>query len=119
MDDIEALCRRVLVINDGRILSDGTLADLRARVTRERWLTVDLANDAPVPAFSDPDVQLIRREGRRLYLAFDPQRVSVPDLIARIARNYPVHDLFVENPPIETIIARIYAQRPQTLVAQR
>jgi ABC-2 type transport system ATP-binding protein len=119
MDDIEALCRRVLVISDGRILSDGTLADLRARVTRERWLTVDLANDAPVPAFVDPDVQLIRREGRRLYLAFDPQRVSVPDLIARIARNYPVHDLFVENPPIETIIARIYAQKPKTVVAQQ
>jgi viologen exporter family transport system ATP-binding protein len=36
MDDIEALCRRVLVIGEGRILSDGTLADLRAGVTRER-----------------------------------------------------------------------------------
>src|SRR5499427_3748298 len=39
MDDIEALCRRVLVIGEGRILSDGPLADLRASVTRERWLT--------------------------------------------------------------------------------
>jgi ABC-2 type transport system ATP-binding protein len=111
MDDIEALCRRVLVISDGRILSDGTLADLRASVTRERWLTVDLAGDAPVAAFAEPGVQLIRQEGRRLYLSFDPQRSSVADLIARIARHYPVHDLFVENPPIETIVARIYAQR--------
>ena len=45
MDDIEALCTRVIVIGDGKILSDGTLAELRARVTRERWLTVDLADD--------------------------------------------------------------------------
>jgi len=112
MDDIEALCRRVLVISDGRILTDGTLADLRASVTRERWLTVDLAGtDKAVTTFADPDAQLIRRDGNRLYLAFDPQRVSVADLIARIARNYPVHDLFVENQPIEAIVARIYAQR--------
>jgi len=112
MDDIEALCRRVLVISDGRILTDGTLADLRASVTRERWLTVDLAGtDMSMTTFADPDAQLIRRDGNRLYLAFDPQRVSVADLIARIARNYPVHDLFVENPPIEAIVARIYAQR--------
>jgi len=112
MDDIEALCRRVLVISDGRILSDGTLADLRASVSRERWLTLDLADGGASGAtFSDPDAQLIRRDGARLCLAFDPQRVSVADLIARIARKYPVHDLFVENPPIETIVARIYAQR--------
>src|SRR5205814_9970575 len=45
MDDIESLCTRVIVIGEGKILSDGTLADLRARVTRERWLTVDLADD--------------------------------------------------------------------------
>jgi ABC-2 type transport system ATP-binding protein len=111
MDDIEALCRRVMVIGDGRILSDGTLADLRASVTRERWLTVDLVDGAPVAAVTDPDAALIRQEGKRFCLAFDPQRISVPDLIARIARNYPVHDLFVENPPIEAIIARIYARR--------
>jgi len=111
MDDIEALCRRVLVISDGRILSDGTLQDLRASVTRERWLTVDLSESAPIATVADPDAQLIRQEGRRFCLSFDPQQISVPDLIARVARKYPVHDLFVENPPIESIVARIYAQR--------
>jgi ABC-2 type transport system ATP-binding protein len=120
MDDIEALCRRVLVISDGHILSDGTLADLRASVTRERWLTVDLAaTGGPVKEFKDPDAELIRRDGSRLCLAFDPQRVSVADLIARIARNYPVHDIFVENPPIETIVARIYAQQRMASVAAK
>jgi ABC-2 type transport system ATP-binding protein len=111
MDDIEALCRRILVIGDGRILSDGTLADLRASVTSERWLTVDLAEGTPETTLADPDARLIRQEGRRFFLAFDSQRVRAADLIARIAHSYPVHDLFVENPPIETIIARIYDQR--------
>jgi len=111
MDDIEALCRRVMVIGDGRILSDGTLAQLRVSVTSERWLTVDLAEGAPAGSVTDPDARLIRQDGRRFHLAFDPQTIAAADLIGRIARSYPVHDLFVENPPIEVIIARIYVQQ--------
>jgi ABC-2 type transport system ATP-binding protein len=110
MDDIEALCTRVIVIGDGQILSDGTLSDLRNRVTRERWLTVDLvqADDA----IDDPDATVIRREGHRVCLAFDPQRVSSADLIQRVTHAHAVRDLFVENPPIETIIARLYGRSP-------
>jgi ABC-2 type transport system ATP-binding protein len=108
MDDIEALCTRVIVIGDGHILSDGTLSELRNRVTRERWLTVDLvqANDS----IEDPDATVIRQEGHRVCLAFDPQRVSSADLIQRVTSAHAIRDLFVENPPIETIIARLYGR---------
>lgn len=106
MDDVEALCTRVLVIGDGRILSDGTLADLRARVTRERWLTVDLAR--PGDSIRDPDARLVWQDGQRACLAFDPQTVSPAELIHRIMNAHAIRDLFVENPPIETIIARLY-----------
>jgi ABC-2 type transport system ATP-binding protein len=106
MDDIEALCRRVLVIGRGQVLSDGTLEELRARVTRERWLIVDLAGgEAEV---TDPQAEVMRREGGRVYLRFDPAEVSPAALIARVAARHPVRDLFVHNPPIEEIIARLY-----------
>jgi viologen exporter family transport system ATP-binding protein len=105
MDDIETLCTRVIVIGSGKILSDGTLADLRARVSRERWLTVDLADDA---AIEDPDATLVRRDGARVCLAFDPQIVSPAEIIRRVTSRHAIRDLFVENPPIETIIARLY-----------
>jgi ABC-2 type transport system ATP-binding protein len=110
MDDVEALCRRVIVIGQGKVLSDGSLDALRARVSRERWLTVDLAGDPAAP-IADPDATVIRREGQRVWLAFDPQRVSPAALIGRITAAHPVRDLFVENPPIETIVARLYALR--------
>jgi viologen exporter family transport system ATP-binding protein len=106
MDDIETLCSRVIVIGNGAILSDGTLDELRGRVTRERWLTVDLADSAS--AIDEPDATLIRRDGARVCLAFDPQRVSPAELIHRVTSRHPIRDLFVENPPIETIIARLY-----------
>lgn len=106
MDDIEALCKRVLVINEGEVLTDGTLDDLRAMVTTERRLTVVLRNaDVDI---SDPEAEVIDRKGRRVVLKFDPEQTPAADLISRIAANYEIRDLFVENPPIEEIIARIY-----------
>jgi ABC-2 type transport system ATP-binding protein len=106
MDDIEALCTRVIVINHGRILSDGTLADLRARVTTERWLIVDLAEEGE--EISDPDATVRERDGRRVCLRFDPARVPAAELIRRITAQHAIRDLYVQNPPIEEIIARLY-----------
>jgi ABC-2 type transport system ATP-binding protein len=107
MDDIETLCERVIVIGDGAILSDGTLAELRRRVTRERWLTVDVL-DGSADTIADPDATVIRRDAERVCLAFDPEVVSPAELIRRITSKHSIKDLFVENPPIETVIARLY-----------
>ena len=108
MDDIEALCTRVMVIGEGVILYDGTLEALRESIAPERRLIVDLAE--PDAAVSDPDAVVMRREGRRVHLSFDPRRIPPADLIARIASRHPVRDLFVEDPPIEEIVARMYSE---------
>lgn len=107
MDDITALCSRVMVIADGSIISDGSLADLRASVASERQLIIDL-EDATQEIY-DADVRIGAREGSRVTLHFDPERVPAALLISRLAARYPLRDLFVENPPIEEIIARLYA----------
>ena len=111
MDDIEALCTRVMVIGEGRILSDGTLEALRERIAPERRLIVHLEErDAVV---CDPEATVTQREGHRVHLSFDPRRTPPADLIARIASRHAVRDLFVESPPIEEIIARMYAEEGQ------
>jgi ABC-2 type transport system ATP-binding protein len=106
LDDIEALCTRVIVIAGGAILSDGSLAALRAAVSRERWLTVDLVD--PAAAVDEPGTRVIRRDGGRVCLAFDPERVAPAELIRRVTSRNAVRDLFVEHPPIETVIAQLY-----------
>ena len=109
MDDMEALCRRVLLINHGRILSDGPLDQLRAIVGSERHLIVDL-EDENAEVRGD-DVRQVSREGGRVTLAFDPARVSSASLIARIAAQHAIRDLFVENRPIDEVIAELYEAR--------
>ena len=108
MDDIKALCTRVMVIGEGLILYDGALEALRESIAPERRLIVDLAE--PDAAVSDPDAVVMRREGPRVHLSFDPRHIPPADLIARIASRHPVRDLFVENPPIEEIVARMYSE---------
>ena len=108
MDDIEALCTRVMVIGRGRILSDSTLEALLTRITTERRLIVDLVDrNAQV---SEPEATVTYRDGHRVRLSFDPGNISAAELIARIASKHLVRDLFVENPPIEEIIARMYRE---------
>ena len=108
MDEIEQLCSRVMLINHGQILCDGSLEALRQSVTRERRLIVDLADDAQ--AIEEPAARVLKREGSRVTLAFEPAQIGAPELIGRIAARYGVRDLFVENPPIEEIVAQLYAR---------
>ncbi len=106
MDDIEALCDRVLVIHTGRIFLDGTLAQLRAKVRPTRRITVDLAEDNGQIELDD--VQLVSRDGRRVVLEYDPARRPTAEVIAQLASRRRIHDLFVENPPIDQIVAQLY-----------
>jgi ABC-2 type transport system ATP-binding protein len=109
MDDIEAICKRVLVIGKGQILYDGHLDDLRNLVENERYLTIDLENERE--NFSCDTTELIDREGGRIHLRFNPTQILPAKLIADITSRYEVKDIFVENPPIERVIARFYADR--------
>ena len=108
MDDIEALCSRIILISEGLILVDGTLHELRSRVSSERRLIIDLVDgDEDV---ADPDATLIRRDGHRVHLGFDPDQTPAAEIIARVTARHAVRDLFVENPPIEEIVARFYRE---------
>jgi ABC-2 type transport system ATP-binding protein len=71
-------------------------------------LIVDLVDDGEVIA--DPDATVVGREGHRVHLSFDPEKAPAAALIARITAKHSIRDLFVENPPIEEIIARLYRQ---------
>src|SRR5262249_54622632 len=88
LDDIEALCSRVLLISAGKILFDGTLEALRTRISADRHLIVDLVEESALP--EDSDARLIRRDGHRATFAFDPRRVSAAELIARVTRQHAV-----------------------------
>ncbi|MFJ1597689.1 ATP-binding cassette domain-containing protein [Streptomyces sp. NPDC088261] len=110
LTDIEQLCKRVMVIDRGRLLYDGALAGLHEVGESERTLVVDLERE--LPPVEVVGARVVRVEGPRQWLAF-PAAASAAPLVARIAAEYPLVDLSVREPDIETVIAKMYAERPE------
>ncbi|MDD5189965.1 MAG: ATP-binding cassette domain-containing protein [Dehalococcoidales bacterium] len=106
MDDIEALCSRIMLIGKGKILLDGTIEQIRNRISPERIMTIDFVRTPPSIAF--PGVNSVRGEDGRLELHFNPSVISATDLINRITANNEIKDFIIENLPIEETIARMY-----------
>nr|WP_107654699.1 ATP-binding cassette domain-containing protein [Nocardia suismassiliense] len=109
MGDIERLCGRVLVVDHGCLVYDGSLTGLAATVGARRVLVVDLAE--PAPDIDDlPCAQLLDSEagGMRQRLAFDPEQTTAAQLLAMVSDRAEVRDLSIEEPEIEDVVRRIY-----------
>jgi ABC-2 type transport system ATP-binding protein len=108
MADITALARRVLVIDRGVIRHDGELTALLAERAPFRQIAVTLAS--PV---DEPDLarfgKLVTRE--KLSAVIEVPRDSVSDIAARMLTTLPVSDVSIEDPPIEEVIARLFADQ--------
>lgn len=116
LEDITRLCRRVVLIDHGRVIYDGGLEALRARFGRMRTLVVDLDEDMDEHLYGEPSViavqapgaEIVRREGPRVWLRFDREATTAAALIAEVAARYRIRDLTVEEPQIEGIVRGIY-----------
>lgn len=106
LSDIEHLCERVVVIDQGRLLYDGSLAGLQEAGRGERTLVVDLEYEIP-PIADLEGARTVRTEGPRQWLAF-PAAASAAPLVSRLAAEYPLVDLSLREPAIEDVIARMY-----------
>src|SRR5215210_4970204 len=105
MADVEALCKRVIVIHHGRILFDGALATLADEFAAYKTIGVVLANGgAPLDAYGD----VVEVDGDRTSLRVPKAETS--RVAARLLADHDVLDLTIEEPPIEDVIESVFAQ---------
>ncbi len=121
MDDVETLCPRMVIIDHGRKLYDGTVANIRERFGGERVLIavldaaelVRLPHDTQGQLMLDDlphGVHLVRTEGPRLWLSFGRDALPAHELVGWLGMRYRLHDVTFQEPEIEDVIRRIYEE---------
>ncbi|RLV49639.1 ATP-binding cassette domain-containing protein [Nocardioides mangrovicus] len=111
MGDVERLCDRVLLVDRGRLVFDGTLTGLSRTVGAQRVLVVDLAEPTPDLAIADTEHLGSEAGGLRQRLAFDPEHTTAARVLAAVTERVEVRDLAVEEPDVEDVVRRVYSAR--------
>jgi ABC-2 type transport system ATP-binding protein len=106
MVDIEKICSRIMIIDHGRIVYDGSLDQIRARYGTQRTLVVEF--EEALPDFAAPNAKLVKSEGKKKWFVFNRLETSPSVLIPHISARFPILDLAVEEPEIEEIVRTIY-----------
>ncbi|HLW00525.1 MAG TPA: ATP-binding cassette domain-containing protein [Ktedonobacterales bacterium] len=125
--DVEQICRRAIVINDGQIILDAPVATLKREYLRSK--TIDLlleeviepevtANAATNGAAGQPaglvglegmeGVRVVKIKGHGVKLEVDTRQQPIEPVVSALMRRYRVLDLNIADPPMEEIIAAIY-----------
>ena len=112
MDDVEALCRRVMVIGKGRLLFSGGMDALRARYAPHRIIRARLAEERAQLDLAG--AQSVTLSGRDALITFLPVETPAEQMIARLAAACPLADLTVEAPDVDHLVAEMYARMGMT-----
>jgi ABC-2 type transport system ATP-binding protein len=106
MADVEALCKRVIVIHNGKLLFDGDLVELISRFSA--FKTIEISVDHFDPAIRKYG-EILSQDGNRVTLRVP--KAETAQVTARILTEMQVNDLTVEDPPIDDIIEKVFSNK--------
>jgi ABC-2 type transport system ATP-binding protein len=106
MDDVKALCERVVVIDQGRLVYDGQLSELARRYGDAKLLTLDLAAPVAREAFAEYG-EIVSWEPLKAVLRVPRQHVSAS--AARLLATFDVLDLAIQEPEVEDVIRSLFS----------
>jgi ABC-2 type transport system ATP-binding protein len=112
MADVVALCQRIIIIHHGKLKYDGGINDLSRRIAPYKLIGVALGDPCPcdltpygVPVAASSDDE---NAGSKQYVQVAAAEVAA--ITARMLSDLPIHDLTIEDPPIESVIERAFQE---------
>jgi ABC-2 type transport system ATP-binding protein len=105
MDDVVALCPRVIVIDHGRLIYDGDLRSLALRVRPDKRIVLTLARPVPATDLSRFGTVVSASDAQAVVQVPAPE---VSGAVGRILAALPVSDLTVEDPPLEEVMRELF-----------
>ncbi|MBM4053647.1 MAG: ATP-binding cassette domain-containing protein [Planctomycetes bacterium] len=110
MNDIEHLCKRLIILDEGRIIFDDETAVLKKNFIHEKQIEVEFYEDDTVIT-EVPGITVIREEGCKKWLKHDNNISGIGDVISVLATRFKIKDISVKEPSVESIIRNIYDNR--------
>ncbi|MGW5672506.1 ABC transporter ATP-binding protein [Micromonospora sp. NPDC003776] len=105
--DIERLCHRLVVIDHGRVVHDGSIAALHSRYGSRRMVVAELDSVLPAPPeLPGAPLQRVEADGHRLVFALES--ATVAEVVAGLAGLATLRDIAIVEPDIEEVVARLY-----------
>ena len=105
--DLEALCKRVIIINHGQIVYEDRVSNLKRRFLTSKLVEVRYADEVPKDfSLNGADVLKVGRYGVKL--RFDTHKTPVDNVMGMLSSHGQVMDINISDPPLEEIIAKIY-----------
>ena len=109
ISDVEKLCPRVIIIDEGQKLYDGDLQELKTRFGGNHRLEVSFAEE--VEALFVPLAETVEQVDHKAVITFDPAKVTSGELIKELVMKHPVREIDVHPPEVEATIRKIYEQK--------
>jgi ABC-2 type transport system ATP-binding protein len=108
--DIEELCRRVIVINNGQLLLDTDLDRLKRDYLQTK--TITLITTDKTPQFAANGVEVVAMEPHKLQVTVDTRIAAITSVVPQLLASLKVEDLVISDPPLEDTIKAIYQRKP-------
>ncbi|MBQ9767837.1 MAG: ATP-binding cassette domain-containing protein [Lachnospiraceae bacterium] len=109
MQDIEKTCKRLVIIDKGSKVYDGSLSGIRDAYGTTRQLDVEFAADCTVAPIENVEIkELDAPGGRKKRYLFENREVQIDALMSTLLATYNIRDLTVSEPEIEGLIRKIY-----------
>lgn len=106
MQDIEKTCKRLIIIDEGAKVYDGTLSGIRKKYGTSRQLDVEFGSKEDIAPIDK--VEIVELENNKKRFVFENKEVHINELMNHLLSNYNVRDINISEPEIESIIRRIY-----------
>ena len=106
MQDIEQTCKRIIIIDKGSLMYDGSLQEIRSKYGTTRRLIAEFNEETKIEPIKNVIIEDLK--DRKASFTFDNNVVDVNKLMHEVLEKYSVHDITVAEPEIESIIQKIY-----------
>lgn len=118
LEDIEDICRRIIIINNGSIIYDGDIQSVKDKYAYKRTISIETTNplrDIGMYEFeTTSDVAIVNKDESSISISFDKNMHSAVDILGAFSKKCEIKDFQIKEPSIEEVITLMYSGKMES-----